>query len=430
MNDMSTCLGDAIMDKMIDHNLSLQYLFHLKTLEYGRKQAVEEMQKSRREISLLKNEISHLALSKDCGSKPSNPIPLTRQPRFKLSIAVLMIFSIMGIYLFVSKESIWIACLAVVLYFAIQIKNIDDEYKSEYQTFLHEIEKYNARCTQEQTRLYEETALKAEKEKLVTEKQEALDSSMTILEKINGVRDLLYSIDIIPYQFRDLKSISFFYNQVQSSIINLTDLILYTTDRVEDGYKKIPYFVKEREYLLALYTIQQPYFWDSCELVVKKINEKDTEFAQNTGNTLSKNLQELITIIKQEGLGVKYQFNGNIGIVGNNAKVKELTVNDKPTTPSCIIETPMQEYSTVDEKTIQAIIEQTCSNLVEKLREAGLMDDQLIKRKFEELQAQMPIRKEETTYTWLERIWNAVTSFSEIAGIGSLAFDVYTHFNK
>lgn len=418
------------MDKTMDHKLALQYLFHLKTIEYGKKQAVEEMKKIRREISLLKNEIARLALPKACGSRPSEPIHLMKQTQFKLLVILLALLFICGTYFYIKKNLSWIICFFVVLYVAIQIRTSVDDYNSRYQAFQQEMDAYNTRCTQEQMRLREETDLKAEKEKQVIKKQELLDRSITTLEKINDVRYLLYSINIIPYQFRNLASISFFYNQVQSSIINLTDLILYNTNRVKDGYQNIPDFIKDREYLLALYTIQQPYFWDSCELVVEKINEKDTEFAQNTGNTLSENLQELITTIKQEGLGVKYQINGNVGVAGDNAQVEQITVNDKPSTPCRSIETPMQEYTMVDEKTIQAITQQICSGLIEKLREEGLTNDQLILKRFDELQEQMPIRKGETTHTWLERIQNAVTSFSDIAGIGSLAFDIYTHFAK
>jgi len=405
-----------------ERELSLQYLFHLKTLEYAKRHAKREINRKKNEIQRLNNEISRLAIPNNVAS------PNVRQPSrwysfnwsgkwfVLLGLAILVIcvlFSTDTPYRSAANQGLLLLLKILSIVFAIvSFINIFTSYNRNVRAlkqYNEAVAQYNYYYNQERQKFSYESEVKNSKiDELNTHIQEEKELQ-DVIKSMKEARGLLYSVNFIPYQFRNLESVGFFYSQVKSSPIVLNDLIRYEPTRVSSGYNSIPDFIKVEDDIYSFPTINRIAFWNSCNALMQKI---DKYISENDDQSLEQSMQKLIETINKEGLGMKYNFIGSVtaGVIGDGNKV---TV-------------PMSDYQpSIETAADSEMIKRIVDDLSQKIMLSHKENSQDLLRRLNELEPQLVRKEFEPKESWWERIKEGLEVFSNFAGIAGFALASY-----
>ena len=201
-----------------------------------------------------------------------------------------------------------------------------------------------------------------------------------LLKSIKEARALLYSVNYIPYQYRNLESVGFFYSQVKSSPIVLNELIRCDPAYVANGYNSIPDFIKTQDDIYSFPTVNRIDFWNSCNLLVKKFD----------------------TYILEKVIGDE-----------NQGKIE--------------VKSPMTDYqSAVEEEIDDELVKRIIGDMAEEIKRSNAENAQELLRKLNEMEPQLTRQQSEPKETWWERIKESLQIFANFAGIAEFAFSAYT----
>ena len=275
-------------------------------------------------------------------------------------------------------------------------------------------------CSQENKRIVYESEIKNDKKNQLNELTNELEKYIQnenelqkLLKSTKNARELLYAVNYIPYQFRNLKSIGFFYSQVQSSPIVLNELIRYEPEHVSNGYNSIPGFIKIQDDMSSFLTLNN-YFWSSCSTLTKKI---DKYISEKDEQSLEQKMQNLIDTINEEGLGMKNIFNASVGAV-TEKNIGTISVT-----------TPLSDYQpSVEADADREILKQIIEDLTQKIMQSNRGDIQELLEKLNELRPQLEREKPELRAVWWERIKDGLEAFANVAGVAGFALASYTQF--
>lgn len=409
---------------IIKHRMSLRYLFYLKTLELVKSRLKREIERMENECQELSKKISNLAISKEIIRpnvyKPGNWYSIEYAGKWLIPLGLSIAIGLIVI----DSRGIW-GPLFSLISACIFIYSAYKAYKS-YQSNLRKsniytvtIKQYNASLREQKERVKLEEAEKNIKQEDLRKKEKELDELSNYLKKINIARDLLYSVDYIPYQFRNFRSVVFFYSQVQSSPILLDELIQYEGQRVENGYKDIKYrFTSPPQFMCAYAILQRSNFWEECRQVASEVSAD--LMTQKEGENLDEKFRELSEKVGKVGSGITYAFYGSVGAVagvhiGNN----EITA-------------PMSDYSLAMESEAE---NEYLKGYSEKFAEqiAQKYNSETAQELLEKLEAQKPqlMREKLESYSACEvRIKDTLKEFATSNGILEIWLSVLSQIEK
>jgi len=288
--------------------LSIQYLFHLKALEYAKKYVNKKIKDYKNGIQPLTHRVEYLESSIRTG-------PTINKPSAWYSykwIGKWVIFSVLiAIVIIILSTNLLTAIVLLLLILLIVVILYFYSY-NQNSKYLEQLEQYEVEVQRIKGEVEERIKI-IEMLDAWTHEEEKLQNSLT---NIRESRRGLYSVNYIPYQYRNLESIAYFYNQVKSSFVTLKELVLFESNRVINGYENIPNFIKNEDDMYSFPTVNRVEFWNSCSELVKEVNKI---LSESEGENLEQSMQQLIKSIEEGGLGVKYEIKGNVqSIVDRN----------------------------------------------------------------------------------------------------------------
>ncbi len=412
---------------MNERELSLQYLFHLKALEYAKRHVNREIKQRKSAIQTLDSEINNLSIPQNIAipnmERPSKWYTIKWAGKWfvflGLSVIVLCVLSLLtgrqntfwsGVGIGILKIASTLFALVCIIYVLVSSYR-NAGVRRQYNAAMAQ---YKDSCKQESQRIADEDAIQKNKIQEMNQYIEEEKELQGLLKSIKEARALLYSVNYIPYQYRNLESVGFFYSQVKSSPIVLNELIRCDPAYVANGYNSIPDFIKTQDDIYSFPTVNRIDFWNSCNLLVKKF---DTYILEKDENSLEQNMQKLIETIRKEGLGMKYNFNGPVtaGVIGdeNQGKIE--------------VKSPMTDYqSAVEEEIDDELVKRIIGDMAEEIKRSNAENAQELLRKLNEMEPQLTRQQSEPKETWWERIKESLQIFANFAGIAEFAFSAYT----
>lgn len=389
--------------------IGLQYTFHLKTLEYAKKSINAKIKALEGQKGLIRNQIEALAIPREIPppncQKPSLFFALFNSAKWAfLIICILLVskflYSHPIIKNYVSTPNLFDVLIFNVLLIAIPIAKINSQYhnyKNLFAEYEGEWKLYRKRCEEDQQRVESEKLEQGKKQEEIEDILAESEDLKQLLENVKKARDLLYSVNYIPYQFRNLESISFFYSQIQSSPITLRQLILFDTQKVKDGYKDIPDFIKVRDEIYLFYNVKNPDFWDSCKQLTSEVVKSMQE---NDENKLAKGMETLIDTMKNS-TGTKYIGNIYGGYVESNSGTI-LNNNIQNNIPDSVINEARMALSS---EPLQKIVDTIGENT------------QISTQEHDEIKSELLPKPDESQDTWQNRIQEFIGTIADISTI-------------
>ncbi|MCL2376746.1 MAG: hypothetical protein FWC76_05035 [Defluviitaleaceae bacterium] len=367
-------------------------MFHLKALEYAKKHVNTEIRNYKYDIWHLGDEISSLEASIAAGPSVAKP-SMWYFPRWSGKWFIFLMLSVAAAVVILDDPLLLMASCAALA--AISIIGICISYSKNQRILRHHNE--------EVWRIDEEVKQKEDFGVILEEVSQKLGEMQNILSNIKISRSGLYSINYIPYQYRNLEAIGFFYSQVKSSPITLKELMLFEPQRVNNGYEDIPNFIKILDETYSFPTVNKAEFWSSCGALMREIEKY---LAMEGEQGLEQSIQGLIRTIESGGLGVKYEIKGNVGSIVE--KQDGILLNYLPTIKS-----------EVDHEVLERFIEEIKREIVN----CNAENHQETLRKTEELKPELAREEFESDEDWKERterrIRETLGDFADIASIAS-----------
>lgn len=398
-----------------------QYLFHLRALEYTKKHINKKIWDNSNQIQKLNQEINQLGASNYIPppqmNKPPNWYAFNYAGKW---IVILCITLLLAFLIFTFGHSIIngvVPVMAMGAFIIVVLYNISNIYKQNTklrEQYDNVIAQYNYEINIDNNRVNEEISLRAIKIKEIEKLKQANSTLEKTLEDIKKTRNLLYSVNYIPYQFRNLESISFFYSQIKSSPIKLDELIRYETMRAFNGYKNIPDFIKLQDEIYSFYTTKGSYFWDSCKKIAEEISEfiEDDEYKSEYRSQMEFIIEAINEAFNKGDIKMnENNFYGSVGAVFND---NHGTVN-----------VPMSDFTSIENKLDDEILKEICNKLADEIKQSNNSNTQQILNELEKLRPTLVRKKEESKFDWSNRVEQTLQNIANIAGIAGFVFSQF-----
>lgn len=401
--------------------LFLQYTFHLKTLENAKKHINSKIKQLRKEIKSIDDENKKLCVSqpinKPAIKKPSKWYSYSFAGKWLLTIIIIFVIDMKlkslnfsNIYYILFRNIVFV--LSTLLIISNVISN-----RKQIKKYCSAIHMYTQECEIEQQRLSSEEEKKTLNLNRINTLQVSVDELSETLDTVKAARDLLYSANYIPYQFRNLESITFFYSQIHSSTITLDELIRYETKRVFEEYNGIPYFIKFRDEIYSYLTIKKYYFWNSCQ----KLTNEMVNYISNKGeSSLENKMEALINTMKNSSTN---QYFYGPAVVGTNNGI----VGDSN---SGNVEIMSSINPSIENEGNKEALEMICNDLAEKIVKSNSEMSKELIIKLERMKIDLLPKESETRASWAERVEQGLGIIANIAGIADFSFAALSQLNK